>query len=142
MITLDSHINILGLSTRSTRGLRNDNIETIGQLIELAPHEVLRIPGLGRLSLNEITMSLSLYGFALRNREQDRLISKTKGKWQPIETAPKDDTDMLLFCGDGICIGSYAAGMFWFVQNDYELRDPTHWMPLPEPPALGEKKDD
>lgn len=73
-------------------------------------------------------------------------------KWQPIETAPKDGTPvvfgnfdaMCLLCGaphvwsgryedfgfgDGpeMCEASYAA--------TNENGEPTHWMPLPEPPA-------
>jgi len=57
--------------------------------------------------------------------------------WQPIETAPKDDTDVLILCGDGdIVIGSFAGGMWWIEQTYYEKRKPTYWMPLPEPPKL------
>src|SRR5258706_1141095 len=56
--------------------------------------------------------------------------------WQLIETAPKDGTRALLghigvVRGVARCIKSYwqyeAAG-FW-------IDEPTHWMPLPEPPA-------
>lgn len=102
--------------------------------------------------------------------------------WQPISTAPKDDTDILVWfdhdadpyydpedqvrltpyaawadggdfmAGKGICIarhfpqhwestGDYGEGYWlpaaWFSQEngDYErVVNPTHWMPLPEPP--------
>jgi len=55
--------------------------------------------------------------------------------WQPIETAPKDDTEVLVLCGDGgIVIGCFAGGMWWIEQTYYEERKPTHWMPLPEVP--------
>jgi hypothetical protein len=55
-------------------------------------------------------------------------------EWQPIETAPEDDTDVLIFCDDGIFIGSFAAGMWWIEQQDDCRRKPTHWMPLPPCP--------
>lgn len=75
--------------------------------------------------------------------------------WQPIDTAPKDGTDVLLWrpgfgALDGwIVIGSYREdenlsewGKLW-LENDYNefstgyASTPikaTHWQPLPEPP--------
>ena len=66
--------------------------------------------------------------------------------WQPIETAPKDGRWVL------VCGGNWRVIMAWYALNpridraywkvsdewdDYELADdqPTHWMPLPEPPV-------
>ena len=66
-------------------------------------------------------------------------------EWQPIETAPKDGT-WVLVCGNGwdVMMASYSydgrigRGYFWGPTewDDYELAEqqPTHWMPLPEPP--------
>ena len=59
--------------------------------------------------------------------------------WQPIKTAPKDGTQVLGYF-DG-----HVVVMLWFTySNDYTCWetvdaetevDPTHWMPLPNPPT-------
>ena len=67
--------------------------------------------------------------------------------WQPIETAPKDGTPILAWpCGDGWG-GKFPYVVQWVPPNEhhdglwreaageqYDDFDPTHWMPLPEPP--------
>jgi len=61
-------------------------------------------------------------------------------KWLPIDTAPKDGTEILAY-GSGayavlawgytsfqlVHIGGYAEDSDWIV-------NPTHWIPLPKPP--------
>jgi hypothetical protein len=69
--------------------------------------------------------------------------------WQPIETAPKDGTRILGFnrCDDGIAIYRWDVQPYHKKPRPYwqmeccinqrwfsEGRQPTHWMPLPEPP--------
>lgn len=76
-------------------------------------------------------------------------------KWQPIETAPKDGTEILL-CratdADGDPITDEAWGIFvqvaaWWGSEEWivycsmicEPRlhfEPTHWMPLPQNPLI------
>jgi hypothetical protein len=55
--------------------------------------------------------------------------------WQPIETAPKDGTKVLLFpWGGEVRIGSYdPRSLEWRVIRS-ETAYPSHWMPLPAPP--------
>lgn len=66
-------------------------------------------------------------------------------EWQPIETAPKVPlVDILVYRPNGevdSCIPvvgvdywSTALGNCWARSN--RQKQPTHWMPLPEPPAL------
>lgn len=68
----------------------------------------------------------------------------TKG-WQPIETAdPKNEEEtFLVWCPglrvSGPCVVAYRTNGTWVAAlTGYELpAPPTHWMPLPEPPASG-----
>jgi hypothetical protein len=63
-------------------------------------------------------------------------------QWQPIQTAPKDGTDILV-CGHGVIrTAQWSAKDQTFRVNAYAFIriDPTHWMPLPDPPATGESK--
>lgn len=63
-------------------------------------------------------------------------------QWRPIETAPKDGTPLLLLWPDA---AEKMAVMWWdeYVENWLGYYDginpgyqpPTHWMPLPPPPA-------
>lgn len=82
---------------------------------------------------------------ALTRREA----SETMGAraWRPIETAPKDETWVILFTPDGVQCGYWGATYFGmnpaWVQYAHRSEceevngEPTHWMPLPEPPSNG-----
>lgn len=57
-------------------------------------------------------------------------------EWQPIETAPRDGTWLLLWDGGCRLIGHfYPPEGRWDNADGDELK-PTHWTPLPEPPVL------
>jgi hypothetical protein len=63
--------------------------------------------------------------------------------WQPIETAPKDGTDMLVYQN-----GCFDVASVWWIDDNGDavwfngdvVVYPTHWMPLPDPPDDGEEK--
>lgn len=62
-------------------------------------------------------------------------------KWQPIESAPKNGTEVLLWHGR-TAVGSYVVDSImpewrnrWVCLGGY-IADPTHWMPLPESPTV------
>ena len=71
--------------------------------------------------------------------------------WQPIETAPRDGTEILLKVPllweepqGRIGSGDYVSA-YWYDESSEYWRDrlgqwvlldrPTHWLPLPKPPA-------
>ena len=75
-------------------------------------------------------------------------------EWQPIETAPKDGTRVLLYRPGGwpsarVTVGNYSDERYHTRPRPYWTHDlermegkvatrhrqPTHWMPLPAPPA-------
>ena len=70
-------------------------------------------------------------------------------EWQPIETAPKDGIPVLIYSGLRVDIESILIdheksiyissfdGDWWIWDGKYGPEyayEPTHWMPLPEPP--------
>jgi hypothetical protein len=56
-------------------------------------------------------------------------------RWLPIETAPKDGTEILLTDGHYKRTGYWARRIeAWSIDTVVSLNMPTHWMPLPEPP--------
>lgn len=74
-----------------------------------------------------------------------------KRQWQPIETAPRDGTNIDLWVKTKDCFECRLPNCFfctetgaWYVKGDfgeYEPLDggmPTHWMPLPAPPQAEE----
>lgn len=65
--------------------------------------------------------------------------------WQPIETAPKDGTWIMVYWPT-MGIGQYPFVVFWdegwqparYSDRDYGEAFPTHWMPLPAAPKKEE----
>jgi hypothetical protein len=55
-------------------------------------------------------------------------------EWQPIETAPKDGTEVLLTNGEYKRAGYWATRInAWSIDMVPPIKAPTHWAPLPEP---------
>ncbi|MRX31867.1 hypothetical protein [Aminobacter sp. MDW-2] len=106
----------------------------------------------------------------LLHRAADELDAKDKriaeleaGRWQPIETAPKDRTAIIIAVPtkdqDDFHVGeayfdpeNYDNGDWWWANTSYgdyhagpvseiNWHGPTHWQPLPAPPSLPNKED-
>ncbi len=73
-------------------------------------------------------------------------------EWQPIDTAPKDGTEVLLFIpnwNNDVKIGNWCDTVeldygkvrrdrkYWYAGHSYGMAPdpkPTHWMPIPKSP--------
>ena len=62
-------------------------------------------------------------------------IHATTPEWQPIATAPKDGTTLLIYCERrGEHVGKWLRHKECWIVTGGDSIVPTHWMPLPEPP--------
>ncbi len=55
--------------------------------------------------------------------------------WQPIETAPKDGSQVLVWDDGAMFISWWNEEEHAWIDNGPVQPPPTHWMPLPPPPA-------
>lgn len=73
-------------------------------------------------------------------REAVKIWNSRHNAWQPIETAPEDGTEILVYAGswNEICIAHFGTrSMTWSSRNaDGGTCFPTHWMPLPAAPVF------
>ena len=79
--------------------------------------------------------------------QKDAEIAKLRNPWQPIETAPKDGTHILVTSGELMTVAHYHQDGFYLTWNsyaefaDFNMQYVTHWTPLPQPPQTKEAKD-
>lgn len=68
------------------------------------------------------------------------IAARDEAGWQPIESAPKDGSDVLLssphWHGD-VVVGCWSFEG-WRDREDSDKLEPTHWMPLPAAPENAE----
>lgn len=64
---LSRSVEELQISVRATNSLKNENIRTIGELVQRTRGDLLRTPNLGRKSLAEIEAVLRELGLKLRD---------------------------------------------------------------------------
>lgn len=116
------------------------------QQLKAAQEEIERLKRERLITADAIETLNSTHKEQLATAEQ-----RVAEAWQPIETAPKDGTSvLLLFKGCAIealweCVdsGDWESGLqpsyYWSSKFDWfdDGTEPTHWMPLPNPPATG-----
>lgn len=61
-------VSVLKLSVRSANALLYEGVETVGQLCQRTPAQLLRTPNFGRKSLIEVKERLALFGLSLNAR--------------------------------------------------------------------------
>lgn len=76
---------------------------------------------------------------ALKVAAPSEALRAIAAEWQPIETAP-EAIYVMLWTPHGMCVGTGTKDpardrMDWWCRQDQEIVYPTHWMPLPGPPA-------
>lgn len=61
--------------------------------------------------------------------------------WQPIRTAPRDQTVFIAWFGDYAESGYFGEGGYFIWQHDGDSpgTEPTHWMPMPAAQPQGEE---
>ena len=59
---------------------------------------------------------------------------KADNEWQPIETAPKDGSFILLATPKCLIADGFWSLVYRVWSWPYVMVEPTHWMPLPTPP--------
>lgn len=63
-------------------------------------------------------------------------------KWVGIETAPRDGNDILAYWDKSCVYAVISWHGCWLGEDDQEVSAPTHWMPLPLPPAQSDGESD
>lgn len=100
------------------------------------------------LSVTKIAEARAMIGLAMKrlgelNRDDESGIRIVLAnameilKWRPIETAPKDGTLFLVWASSYEGLPAMYSLCAWQPDAGFcidELRTPSHWMPLPEPP--------
>jgi hypothetical protein len=72
-------------------------------------------------------------------------------EWKTIESAPRDGTDILAWDGETLTVVCWDESLkatdapsCWALYNRFatDAVEPTHWMPLPDPPGSTSTQED
>lgn len=79
-----------------------------------------------------------LLAFSEAIRADERQLLVEAAEWQPIETAPKDGTQIIVpsqWTGLNVDVASYGTNGWWSCKLELPIETPTIWHPLPEAPT-------
>jgi hypothetical protein len=63
-------------------------------------------------------------------------IERLRPRWIPVtERLPPGDIRVLIWCGNFVDVATLSWKYGW-MYDDYGSPEPTHWMPMPEPPEV------
>lgn len=123
----------------------------MADIVKHTPGPVSAAPAvaLTRLAIRTGGSGANVYAFTEADDDGDyvfyteakaALSAQDVARWHPIETAPKDGTDVLLssphWHGD-VVVGCWSFEG-WRDRDDSDKLAPTHWMPLPAAPETEE----
>ena len=142
MIDPTTPIEKLELRKRTTNALRNDNYNTVSDLLTAKRSDVRRAMGLGKIGFAELEEVLRHNGYSIGEAIPQKEAAPTKGRWRPIETAPKDGREILTYgCDPEGDEYFWVSGWWPFPTHEkghwtcWHISDwATHWMPLPQRP--------
>lgn len=146
MIDIDTPIEKLEFSQRTTKALCDFGFKTFRDIVTATQWQMLRIPNIGRKSYNEIREVLAYHDCRFDMQEFKLAKDNLANEWQPIETAPKDGTNILvsgpmILDKKELKFGTYIEIARWerdcwcikACRPQYGA-NPKYWMPLPEAP--------
>jgi len=142
------------LHTRISNCVTNEGMETLGDIVKWTEAEWLRVPNFALKSLKELERILAGFGLALAAKPVKGPVKKQRKYlmmcWQPISTAPMDNTLIILAGKDPngewtVEPGHWETYDFWASDEEMtpcwnwsEATDPTHWMHLPDSPEVAD----
>lgn len=105
------------------------------EIAAAADHIDAQAAEIAALQKRDVAADVALKEAASVITDRNAAIAALRQPWQPIETAPKDGTRVLL----STPTGKVADGAFYQRYGvwswPYVMANPTHWMPMPAPPA-------
>ena len=109
-------------------------------LVRLAsPYVENGIKGIRREVRAEALALLRHYPYSYRESDEKRGNGDISGAWIPVsERLPEEDVDVLAMTKYGMHVASLDEDGLWNASHgdSWEFPNPSHWMPLPEPPEV------
>lgn len=124
----DIHIDAIPMSTRSHNCLKYNNlengkwmgqkVETVGQLFDLEKHKLLRMPNLGRKSMNELGLCVSMFVSRFLENGGD-----AESAFSYALDAYKSPPTYAAFCAAKVILNNHGLG-HWYIWEQARFRLP------------------